>query len=99
MKRMELIGCRSVEKEIVCALRESIQGLYYTLLPQIPGGDEPDYQSEAGIWTNLNFLLISYLDDENAIKAAAIIQDVKEQFPRKGIKLFFIESSEQGISK
>ena len=91
MKRMELIGCRSVEKEIICALRDNIQGLYYTLLPQIPGGDEPDYQSETGIWTNLNFLLISFLEEKDAAKAQIIIGDIKHRFPEKGIKLFFME--------
>jgi len=91
MKRMELIGNRAVEKEIVCALRESIQGFYYTLLPQIPGGDEPDYQSKTGIWTNLNFLLISFLEEKDAAKAQIIIGDIKHRFPEKGIRLFFME--------
>jgi len=39
----------------------------------------------------MNFLLISYLDDENAARAEAAIRGVKERFPREGIKLFMME--------
>jgi len=91
MKRMEITGSRAVEKEVVCALRDNIQGFYYTLLPQIPGGDEPDYQSENGVWTNLNFLLISFLEEKDATRAQIVIGDIKHRFPDKGIRHFYME--------
>jgi hypothetical protein len=40
----------------------------------------------------MNFLLISYLEDEDAIKAQTVIRGVKERFPREGIKLFMMEA-------
>ena len=90
MKRLELIANRSVETEIINALEENIQDFYYTLLPQIHGRGKTRYRLGTTTWPELNFLLISYLDDENAAKAEAAIRGVKKQFPNEGIKLFVI---------
>ena len=92
MKRMELIANRSVENEIINALEENIQDFFYSLLPQINGKGKTKYRLGTATWPEMNFLLISYLDNDNAIKAAAAIQGVKDQFPREGIKLFFMDA-------
>ena len=91
MKRMELIANCSVENEIINALEENIQDFFYSLLPQIHGKGKTKYRLGTATWPEMNFLLISYLDNDNAIKATAAIQAVKEQFPREGIKLFFMD--------
>jgi len=91
MKRLELIANRSVEGEIIEALEKSVGDFFYTLLPQIHGRGKTQYRLGTATWPEMNFLLISYLDDENAVKAEAAVRGVKECFPREGIKLFMME--------
>jgi hypothetical protein len=91
MKRLELIANRSVENEIIEALGHSISDFYYTLLPEIHGKWKTKYRLGTPTWPELNFLLISYLDDEAAVKAEAAVRGVKERFPREGIKFFMID--------
>ena len=98
MKRLELIANRSVENEIIEALETCITDFYYTLLPQINGKGKTKYRLGTATWPELNFLLISYLDDENAVKAKTAIHNIKERFPLEGIKLFVIEAELQKIS-
>ncbi|MCL2600237.1 MAG: hypothetical protein FWD88_03550 [Treponema sp.] len=88
MKRIELIANRSVESEIIEALEEAVGDFHYTLLPQICGKGKTRYRMGTAVWPELNFLLISYLEDEDAWKAEAAVRQVKERFPREGIKLF-----------
>jgi len=92
MKRMELIADRTIENEIINTLRDNINGFYYSLLPQIPGNEKPDYSSKKGIWTNLHFLLISFLEDDEAYKAKIIINDFIQQFPNEKIKLYLMDA-------
>ena len=92
MKRLEIIACRTAEKEIINALRNTIQDLYYSLIPQIPGNDEPDYQQKI-VWTKLNFLLICFLDEQDVIIAQTAIKAVKEKIPSVKIKTFFSDVS------
>jgi len=91
MKRIELIANRSVESEILEALEESIPDFYYSLLPQINGKGKTKFRLGTATWPELNFLLISYLDDISAANAKKAIKDVKERFPKEGIKLFIME--------
>ena len=96
MKRMELIANRSVENEIIEALEGSVGDFFYTLLPQIQGRGKTKYRLGTATWPELNFLLISYLNDEDAAKAQEAIRGVKEQFPREGIKVFVMEAGLMG---
>ena len=91
MKRLELIANRSVENEIIEALEENVEDFFYTLLPQIQGRGKTKYRLGTATWPEMNFLLISYLENEAAAKAQAAIRGVKERFPREGIKLFMME--------
>ena len=91
MKRLELIANCSVENEIIEALEKNVADFFYTLLPQIHGRGKTKYRLGTATWPEMNFLLISYLDDECTNKAEAAIRAVKERFPREGIKLFIME--------
>ena len=93
MKRMELIANRSVEKEIIEALEENIQEFFYTVIPELHGRGKSKYRLGTPTWPEMNFLLISYLDDIDADKALSVIREVKERFPKEGIKLFLMEAS------
>jgi len=91
MKRIELIANRSVETEIIEALEEAIEDFHYTLLPQIHGKGKTRYRLGTATWPELNFFLISYLDDEVAAKAEAAVRGVKGRFLGEGIKLFVMD--------
>jgi len=91
MKRMELIANRSVESEIIEALEENIVDFFYTMLPQIQGRGKTKYRLGTPTWPEMNFLLISYLGDEDAVRAQEAIRGVKEKFPREGIKFFVMD--------
>ena len=92
MKRMELIANRSVEREIIEALEENIQEFFYTLIPELHGRGKTKHRLGTPTWPELNFMLISYLDDSAAADAVIIISEVKQRFPREGIKLFLIDA-------
>jgi len=89
---MELIANRSVESEIIEALEGSTPDFFYTLLPQICGRGKTKYRQGTSTWPEMNFLLISYMDNDAAEKAQAAVRGVKERFPREGIKLFMMEA-------
>ncbi|MCL2380005.1 MAG: hypothetical protein FWC64_00255 [Treponema sp.] len=91
MKRMELIANRSVESEILDALEETIEDFYYILLPQVHGKGKTKYRLGTSVWPEMNFLLISYLDDPSAAKAQEAIREVKARFPKEGIKVFVMD--------
>ena len=91
MKRMELMANRSVENEIISALEEHIQDFYYSILPQIHGKGKTRYRLGTATWPETNFMLISYLEDEDAARAQVAIRAVKERFPREGIKVFMLD--------
>ena len=90
MKRMELIANRSVEDEIISSLEHWIADFYYTLLPVVHGRGKTAYRLGTATWPEENFMLISYLEDRDALTAKAVVEDVKARFPGEGIKLFFI---------
>jgi len=92
MKRMEIMANRSVETEIIESLEEAVQDFYYTLLPQIQGKGKTKYRLGTSTWPEMNFSLISYLEDTDAIRARDAIRRVKEQFPGEGIKVFMMDA-------
>ena len=95
MKRMELIANHSVEGEIINALERKIRDFYYTLIPNVHGRGKSAYRMGTATWPEENFMVISYLEDSDALTAKAVVEDVKLRFPGEGIKLFFIEAEEQ----
>ena len=92
MKRIELIANLSVQNEIIGALEENIPDFFYTLLPQIHGRGKTKYRLGTTTWPEMNFMLISYLDDITTAKAKGLVRGVKDRFPKEGIKLFIMEA-------
>jgi len=92
MKRLELIANKSMEMEIITALENNIEDFFYTLIPELHGRGKTRYKLGTATWPELNFLLISYLDDPEALEAETIIRELKKRFPREGIKLFVMEA-------
>jgi hypothetical protein len=94
MKRMELMANKSVEKEIISALEAGILDFYYTLFPMVHGRGKMQYRLSTPTWPETNFLLISYLDDQDTETAKAVVAEIKSHFPKEGIKLFFLNGDE-----
>ena len=92
MKRMELFANRSVEKEMFEILEKNIPNFYYTLIPELHGKGKSKYRLGTPVWPELNFMLISYLEDDDAEAALEAIREVKKRFPQEGIKVFFMEA-------
>ena len=83
MKRMEIVANSSVESDIIDALEKVIPDFYYTLFPDIHGKGRTRYKFGDSVWPELNFLIISYLDDYFAIKAKEALIAVKKCFQMK----------------
>jgi hypothetical protein len=94
MKRLELIANHSVEEDIVNSLEEKIRDFYYTKIPSVHGRGKSAYRLGTATWPEENFMLISYLEDQDARAAAALVEEVKRRFPGEGIKLFIIKAEE-----
>jgi hypothetical protein len=90
MKRLEVIANLSVQEEIVTGLEEAIPDFYYTFIPVVYGRGRTQYRLGTPIWPEENFMLISYLHDEDAERAEEIIREVKHHFLEEGIKAFFV---------
>ncbi|MDL2230151.1 hypothetical protein LJC14_07885 [Treponema sp. OttesenSCG-928-L16] len=75
-------------------MEEGITDFYYTLIPVVNGRGKRDYKMGTATWPEENFMIIAYLDDEDAVKAQKIIQEVKAVFPGEGIRIFFLKGDD-----
>lgn len=85
MKRLELIACEAVQAELLDGLSEAIRGLEFTLLPRIEGRGKRSSKEGTQTWPEMNFMLISYLDDAGSEAAKSLILEVARRFPNEGI--------------
>jgi hypothetical protein len=94
MKRMELIANNSVKDEIINSLERKIRDFYYTLIPMVHGRGKNAYRMGTATWPEENFMLLSYLEDQDALMAEAVVEEVKLRFLEEGIKLFIMTVEE-----
>jgi len=85
MKRLELIGCEAVQAELIEALEDGIPGFEYTLLPRIEGKGRRTRKEGTQVWPELNFMLVSYLDEVCVEAARSAIVEVARRFPNEGV--------------
>jgi hypothetical protein len=85
MKRLELIGCEAVQAELIEGIEAVVSGFEYTLLPRIEGKGLKTRKEGTQVWPELNFMLVSYLDEAGAEAARAAIAEVSRRFPNEGI--------------
>jgi hypothetical protein len=88
MKRVEIIANRSVKDDIVDGLESAVENFFYTLVPVVHGRGRQRRRLGTPIWPEENFLLIAYVDDEDALKVGEVITEIKARHPTEGIKLF-----------
>jgi hypothetical protein len=85
MKRLELIACEAVQSELIEGLESSVKDIEYTLIPRIEGKGKRTRKDGTQTWPELNFILLSYLNDSEIPAAEEAIADVARRFPNEGI--------------
>ena len=89
MYRAEIISNQSVQDDITERLEKEIPGIQYTLIPEVHGRGLKTKKLGDTVWPEMNFILFTYIEDEDAKKIKDVIAQVKERFPNEGISLFF----------
>ena len=88
MIRLEIVANRSVEENILEALKTEGVGKYYTKYPNIHGVGSSGPRMGDPIWPEENFALVIWCEEEEARGIGRAVASVKEHFPDEGIKIF-----------
>ena len=94
MYRAEIISNQSVQEDLIELLEENIPGIQYTLIPEIHGRGTKTKKLGDTIWPEMNFVLFSYVQDDEAVKVKEVVEAVKKRFPNEGISVFFAKGEE-----
>ncbi|MDR1902573.1 MAG: hypothetical protein LBQ88_09870 [Treponema sp.] len=97
MIRVEIIANRSVEENILEALKDGGVGKYYTKYPNVFGVGTSGPRMGDAIWPEENFALVFWCDYEEALGIESAVAYVKEHFPDEGIKLFGVPEHESAL--
>ena len=92
--RAEIISNQSVQEDITERLEEEIPSIQYTLIPEVQGRGTRTKKSGDTIWPEMNLVLFTYVELEEAKKIKEIVEAVKFRFPNEGISLFFTKAEE-----
>ncbi len=92
--RVEIISNQSVQEDITELLEQEIPSIQYTLIPEVQGRGIRTKKSGDTIWPELNFVLFTYVELEEARIIKNIVEKVKARFPNEGISLFFTKAEE-----
>lgn len=88
MKRLEIIGNRSIEEDLFDMIKKSGIKSHYTKIPVVFGEGNSAPKMGDGIWPEENFIIIVYCENDTAEKYLEIIREIKKLFPDEGIKVF-----------
>jgi hypothetical protein len=94
MYRIEIVANKSVEEDITQSLEQYVPGILYTVVPLVYGRGGDDRKLGTTTWPETNFLLISYIEDEELPAVRAVIAAVKERFKGEGIKYFVLKGED-----
>ena len=92
--RAEIISNQSVQEDITERLEEAIPSIEYTVIPEIHGRGLRSKKLGDTVWPEMNFVLFSYVEKEDALKVKEVVKAVKNRFPNEGISLFFTKAEE-----
>ncbi|MDR2481171.1 MAG: hypothetical protein LBD07_02625 [Spirochaetaceae bacterium] len=88
MKRIEIIANRSIEENILEALRVEGVAKFYTKFPVVHGvGGCGPHMGDA-VWPEENFMLVIWCEEEEAKRIKKSIEPVKAHYSNEGIKIF-----------
>jgi len=88
MLRVEIFSNKSIEEDITDALEQYIKDIQYTKIPLAYGKGGEDYKMGTTTWPETNFVLISYIEDNQLNTVKTIIEKVKQKFNREGVRMF-----------
>lgn len=94
MIRAEIIANQSVQDDIQELLEQEIPDIEYTVFQEVKGKGLKSKKIGDTVWPEMNFVLFSYLSEENAKKFKQVVEATKKRFPREGISVFFTNSVE-----
>ena len=92
--RAEIISNQSVQEDITELLEQEIPSIQYTVIPEIHGRGMRTKKLGDTVWPEMNFVLFSYVEAEDAKKVKEVVEAVKQRFPNEGISLFFTKAVE-----
>ena len=88
MKRVEIIANQSIEADLFEAITRKGAGRCYTKIPSVMGVGNSDPKMGDHIWPEENVMIIIYCEEEEAEILQEAVEEVKELFPREGLKIF-----------
>ena len=94
MYRVEIISNKSVEDDIVEALEQYVPGILYTTVPLVYGRGGDDYKLGTATWPETNFVMVTYVQEDQLERISEVIKSVKEKFKSEGIKMFYTSADE-----
>ena len=92
--RAEIISNQSVQEDITERLEKEIPSIQYTLIPEVQGRGIRSKKSGDTVWPEMNFILFTYVELEEAKIIKSVVEAVKTRFPNEGISLFFTKAEE-----
>jgi len=88
MKRVEIIGNRSLEEDLFEMFKKYEVANYFTKVPVVYGVGTSGPRMGDHIWPEENFMLIIYCDEKEADLIQKAIEELKQYFKDEGIKMF-----------
>jgi len=88
MRRLEVIANQSIQVDLIEGLTAVVPHLQYTLISPVQGAGLHKKKEGTTVWPEINFILVSYMEDEHIGLARASLQRLKERFPEEGIAFF-----------
>ncbi len=88
MKRIEIVANQSIEADLFEAINRRGAGKKFTRIPGIMGAGNSDPKMGDHIWPEENVMIIIYCEEEEAALLKDAVEEIKERFPREGLKLF-----------
>ena len=92
--RAEIISNQSVQEDITERLEEALPTIQYTVIPEVHGRGSHTKKLGDTIWPEMNFVLFTYVEKEEALKVKEVVEAVKNRFPNEGISLFFTKAED-----
>ncbi len=86
--RVELFANRSVQEDLFERLNRQKLAQLHSLIPETQGIGLNGPRRGDHIWPEENFILITYVEEDEARKIKAVVDDLRAFFPTEGITVF-----------
>jgi hypothetical protein len=97
--RVEIVGNRSVQEDLVDLLDGERVGRQRTLFPEAQGVGRAGERRGDHVWPEENFVMVIYCDEAEARTLVRIVSALHGRFPDEGLAIFAtrgVELSELG---